>query len=114
DSPLPVSGTVKRLDQMHVFQEAGTPLLSLGWFLSGVTDTAFLLASNALRFFSGWVPPSPWSRLVLAGCGVLAAGGICAAGAWSFRRTGGGIVAWLREHVPASAWVLVLFTVIQA
>lgn len=71
DSMLPISGTVKRLDQMQVLEEQGIGLLSPAWWLLGLKHMALLLGGNVLRFHSGYLPPGPWPRVTLVAVGAI-------------------------------------------
>jgi hypothetical protein len=112
-SALPVSGTVKRLDRLYELQTLGISPLSGAWFLHGLRDSALLLGGNGLRFFSGWLPPGPWSRiavvLVGAATGLALAGAVLAGERRHPDRTWG---ARLLPWVPAG--LLLAFGLIQA
>ncbi|MDK2970323.1 MAG: hypothetical protein PWP23_78 [Candidatus Sumerlaeota bacterium] len=110
-SPLPVSGTVKRLDRLEELRTLGVEPLGLAWWTMGLRDTAVLLAGNVLRFFGGWLPPGPWPRLavVVAGFVGLGACAFWTVGEWSVRS---GWRERLRPWWPAG--VLLGFAVIQA
>lgn len=112
-SALPVSGTVKRLDRLHELQGLGISPLSGAWFVHGLRDTALLLAGNGLRFFSGWLPPGPWSRLAVVVVGAVT--GLALAGAILVGERRRPDRIWSERLLPwVPAGLLLAFGIIQA
>ncbi|MCB2153549.1 hypothetical protein KQI84_01575 [bacterium] len=82
---LPVSGLAKQMNQMAELRADNIEQWSVAWWGMGIKKTAILFIGNVLRFFSGFIPPGPWPRVVLVGGGLFFSA-VAAVAGWILHR----------------------------